>query len=129
MRGVLAQQPDLQNLGFGVIDRRRKTADQIRTEIDIGRVAMLRPEALAQFEAARVWLRQFPKIQQPNHKGTSYGLKHVAEQTIGYCTNGVFIAAAVAEGFEVRPSRPNSPNACLNIATKAWSWKSTPGRP
>jgi hypothetical protein len=65
-------------------------------------------------------LAQFSKIKALNRRGTSYGLKHCAEDDIGYLTNGVFIAAAIAEGFTVRRSQPNSPNAWLNISTEAW---------
>jgi hypothetical protein len=79
-----------------------------------------RPDSLARFMAARGWLRQFSKIKSVNKAGTSYGLKHCAEDDIGYLTNGCFIAAAIAEGFTVRRSQPNSPNALLNISTEAW---------
>ena len=42
------------------------------------------------------------------------GVKHIAAHDVGYITNGVFIAAAVAEGFRVvRISE--GPNAWLNI--------------
>jgi hypothetical protein len=94
---------------------------------DIGEAEFLKwredmrtPRSLAQFMAARGWLRQFSKIKALNRRGTSYGLKHCAEDDIGYLTNGVFIAAAIAEGFTVRRSQPNSPNAWLNISTEAW---------
>jgi hypothetical protein len=40
-----------------------------------------------------------------NKCGTSYGLKHWAEDSIGNVTNGVFIAAAIVEGFTVRRNR------------------------
>jgi len=52
-------------------------------------------------------------------KGGSHGLKHVAEKNVGYITNGVFIAAAIAEGFRaVRIGE--TPNAWFNISTTAW---------
>jgi hypothetical protein len=35
-------------------------------------------------------------------------------------TNGVFIAAAIAEGFTVRRADYNSPNVWFNISTEAW---------
>jgi hypothetical protein len=69
------------------------------------------PRSLAQFMAARGWLRRFSKIKAVNRCGTSYGLKHVAEDDIGYVTNGCFIAAAIAEGFTVRCVEFGSPNA------------------
>jgi hypothetical protein len=64
-------------------------------------------------------LRQFAKMKTLNQRGTSYRLKHVAEEDIGYITNGVLIAAAIAEGFRVE-RQEESPNALLNIASAAW---------
>jgi hypothetical protein len=39
----------------------------------------------------------------------SYGIKHTAEQDIGYITNGVFIAAGIIAGYsyEIREGDPN----------------------
>jgi hypothetical protein len=59
------------------------------------------------------------RLKSFNKRGTSYGLKHIAEHDMGYCTNGVFIAAAIAEGFRVR-REGRSPNAVFNISTAAW---------
>jgi hypothetical protein len=75
--------------------------------------------ALAAFVVTRAWLRQHNKLKTINKSGTSYGLKHSAEHDIGYITNGVFIAAAVAEGFRV-VRVGDTPNAWLNISTTAW---------
>jgi hypothetical protein len=80
---------------------------------------MRAPRSLAQFMAARGWLRRFSKIRALNRRGTSYGLKHCAEDDIGYVTNGVFIAAAITEGFNVRRV---GPNAWFNISTEAWRY-------
>ena len=66
-----------------------------------------------------MWLRGQTKRKTLNKSGTSYGLKHVAERDVGYITNGVFIAAAVAEGFRVVRIR-ETPNAWLNISMAAW---------
>jgi hypothetical protein len=60
------------------------------------------------------WLRRHNKRKTINKSRTSYGLKHVAARDIGYITNGVFIAAAVAEDFRVVRIR-ESPNAWLNV--------------
>ena len=83
---------------------------------------MRAPRPLAQFIAARGWLRRFNKIKALNRRGTSYGLKHCAQDDIGYVTNGCFIAAAIAEGFTVRRSQPDSPNALFNISIEAWRY-------
>ena len=47
-------------------------------------------------------------------------MKHIAEDDIGYVTNGVFSADAIAEGFTVRRAEPGSLNAWFNISTEAW---------
>jgi hypothetical protein len=125
LKAVLAEHPELQPFGFGAFNSRRKTAEQIRAEIEEGRASILLPHSLDEFEAARGWLRQFPKTARMARKGTSYGLKHVAEDTIGYCTNGVFIAAAIAEGFAVK-RMAGSPNAWINISLKAWGRNARP---
>jgi hypothetical protein len=105
MDRILEQEPQLNANGYGTRDGCRKS---IRA-----------PDSLAQFIAARRWLRRFDKRKTLYQHGTSYGLKHVAEGTIGYVTNGVFIAAAIAEGFRVRRAG-DGPNALLNIAARAW---------
>ena len=117
MTAILEREPQLSDFGFGVFDPRHKTPDQRAAELRQGRDDILHQRSLAQFVAARGWLRRFDKIKTVNNRGTSYGLKHVAEHDIGYVTNGVFIAAAIAEGFTIKPE---GPNARLNISTRAW---------
>jgi len=51
----------------------------------------------------------------PRRAATSYTLKHEAQEEIGYVTNGMFIAAAIACGFEVMQAK-DGPNAWLNIS-------------
>jgi hypothetical protein len=120
MDRVLEREPQLGDFGFGVWDSRRKTRAERTAELRRDRESMLEPRSLAEFTAAREWLRRFKKIKTLNRGGTSYGLKHVAEDEIGYSTNGCFIAAAIAEGFAVRRTDYDSPNAWFNISTEAW---------
>jgi hypothetical protein len=107
---VLGQQPALTGHGFEATKATnfKRNRDYLREN-----------EALAAFIAARHWLAAFPKIKTFSQKGTSYGLKHVAENEIGYLANGVFIAAAIAEGFRIA-RMGDSPNVLLNISSKAW---------
>jgi hypothetical protein len=119
MKRVLSEEPELGDFGFGVFDARKKTVEQRQAEMTQERNDIQQPSALAAFVATRIWLRQFNKIKTLNRTGTSYGLKHVAECDVGYITNGVFIAAAFAEGFRVARVG-NSPNAWLNISKTAW---------
>jgi hypothetical protein len=123
MRRVLAHQPQLGDFGFGVYDPRRKTAAEREAGLAKERNDICSPSALAAFVVTRDWLRQHNKRKTINKTGTSYGLKHVAEKDVGYITNGVFIAAAIAEGFRV-VRIGDTPNAWLNISATAW--KRTP---
>jgi hypothetical protein len=122
MDRVLEREPQLGDFGFGVWDPRSKTPEERIADLRLNRDLIRAPRSLAQFMAARGWLRQFCKIKALNRRGTSYGLKHDAEDDIGYVTNGCFIAAAIAEGFTVRRSQPDSPNAWFNISTEAWRY-------
>ena len=119
MDRVLEREPLLSDNGFKQLERNRPRAEQ---DVDFlkWRESIRESRSLAQFVAARGWLQQFSKIKALNRRGSSYGLKHCAEDDIGYLTNGVFIAAAIAEGFIVRRTDPGSPNAWLNISTEAW---------
>jgi hypothetical protein len=112
MRAVMERCPDLTDFGLGVSSR------QI---FNVERAKLLEDRSLAQFTLARRWLGKFSKIRAHNSIGTSYGLKHVAGPDIGYVTNGVFIAAALAEGFSIKPDHSGSPNARFNISSKAFS--------
>ena|SRR5215472_9739085 len=119
MQQILDAEPLLNDFGYGALEEHHKSAEQIAAEIAANRAKMLEPHSLTQFEAARAWLRQFPKIKQFSRHGSSYGLKHAAAYDLGYVTNGVFIAAAIAEGFRAeRVDR--SPNARIAISSRAW---------
>ena len=121
MDRVLERELELSDNGFKRLRGRRSQAEY-EAEFLKWREDMRAPRSLAQFMAARGWLRQFRKIKALNRLGTSYGLKHCAEDDIGYVTNGCFIAAAIAEGFTVRRSQPDSPNALFNISIEAWRY-------
>jgi hypothetical protein len=116
MARIMAEHPDLNILGFGVHSLRRMSAARQAAELAERRRELLEPAALAQFEKARAWLaRQGRTCNISSSAGSSYGIRHVAENTIGYVANGVFIAAAYAEGFRVRHIE-TSPHAWLNIS-------------
>jgi hypothetical protein len=111
VRQIMHDWPELTEFGFGPCRR---------ADFERDRAAMLTPANLDEFDRARRWLQCFPKVKAFNQTGTSYGLKHLAEPIIGYTTNGMFIAAAVAEGFKVKPAGASSPNALMNISRLAW---------
>ena len=118
MRTALAAFPNLNDYGFGVYDAHRKTQVARIAEIDASRATMLGPQSVAVFRAMRNWLRQWSKTRLTHKTVSSYGLKHVAEHDVGYATNGVFIAAAFAEGFQIQR---DGPNARINISLRAWT--------
>ena len=59
-----------------------------------------REELLLSTETLRVAVEWFRN--HPSRAGNSYTLKHEAEKTIGYITNGVLVAAALLAGRECR---------------------------
>jgi|SRR5262249_4821815 len=118
MERILEQHPQLSDFGFGLAEFYKTHAERV-AKFREDRETIRGPRSLAEFTVARGWLRQFAKLKSFNKRGTSYGLKHVAEHDIGYVTNGAFIAAAIAEGFEVQ-REGSSPNALFNISSAAW---------
>jgi hypothetical protein len=118
MERILEQEPQLSDFGFGLADF-YKTREEAAAKFCEDRERIRDPHCLAEFTAARGWLRQFDKLKSFNKRGNSYSLKHIAEHDIGYVSNGVFIAAAIAEGFNVQRIG-NSSNAWFNISSTAW---------
>jgi hypothetical protein len=117
IEAVMVDHPELSDFGFGAFGPLNKSPEERDAFIAASRARMREPRSLVPFALARDWLAQFRKIKGINRHGTSYGLKHVAEHAIGYVTNGVFIAAAIAEGFTIQR---DGPNAYLNISMGAW---------
>ena len=86
------------------------------------RVARLHSEQQALLDSEKdctkicEWLSAMKAVQTPDE--SSYGLKHVAEEEIGYVTNGVFIAAAVHCGFPYKLAN-GSENVLFGISKKS----------
>lgn len=60
----------------------------------------------------------FRKIKSLNYKHSSYGLKHIAERTIGrYVSNGELIAAMILQGYNYKPY--GKINAIFNVSEAA----------
>lgn len=120
MKQAAERLPELTEFGFGVFDegKYRKFPDLRQSVFDRERADLLSPSSIARFAASVKWLEQWSKTKKFSRRGTSYGLKHVAENDIGYVTNGVFIAAAVTAGFT---TKREGPNAVLNISDRAWT--------
>ena len=114
--------PDLTDFGLGIFDPYRLTPAQRQEQFRKSRADMFARRSLEDFARAKRWLSAQQKTKNVNSSaGSSYWLKHIAEEDIGYTTNGIFIAAAVAAGFTIeRCCRPDdeSPNAFFNISSK-----------
>lgn len=116
IRRIIDEHTQLSNFGFGVFAPYKKSPEQAATELAQSREEMFEQRSIDQFESCCNWLRSFPKTKSINRRVTSYGLKHLAERDIDYVTNGIFIAAAIAEGFRFERV---GPNAVFNIAMAA----------
>lgn len=112
---VVAQFPDLTDFGFGVWNEHRLSREERIAKFAEDRARMFHPRSLEQFVRACAWLQPLERTQHVNPRaGSSYGMKHVAEHDIGYITNGMFIAAAVACGLQIKRIE-DSPNAWFNL--------------
>jgi hypothetical protein len=110
MEEIMAAYPELSDFGFGVFDPRRKTPEQRSAELAKDRLDLLHDRSLDGFASEKLALQV-----SENQSDEPGGLQHVAGDEIGYTTNGVFIAAAIAEGFRVQRE---GPNALFNMSTK-----------
>ncbi|MDW4905140.1 hypothetical protein RB628_07210 [Streptomyces sp. ADMS] len=102
---VMQQHPRLTSFGIGVFDPLRKTAEQRRTDLAVGREELAGGVAMV-METAE-WLREnVTPIKIP--AASSYSVKHVMERATGrYVTNGEFIAAALVAGYTFKYAQPN----------------------
>lgn len=112
---VMDQHPRLTNHGFGIYRDPKDSAEDRSRKLEEGRRALAG-------DAERVgkivdWLNQNVKtIKSINTRQSSYGLKHLAEDDIGYVTNGAFIAACLILNV---PTRPAPPNAYFGISERS----------
>lgn len=79
-------------------------------------------------DICRQWLRRYCRPRKTiNNRAYSYSLKHCVERRLEasgrrqWIGNGEFIAAAIAEGYEVHPLTeinhdPNNPNVLFSMA-------------
>jgi hypothetical protein len=109
--------PTLTDFGIGLFeeDRNLPIAEQ-KKRFKEEQVLLLKN--LEEFERLCEWLKSIDKIKTINKNHTSYGLKHLAEKTVGYSTNGTFIAAAIYSGFDIKINK-DSPNPQFNMSEKS----------
>ena len=119
---------NLSTWGFGLREN-YPPKQNYRADLAADQDLLFDPTHCKQFELALVFLQRAEKRKSLNRRITSYQLKHVAENVsrefglyphLGdWVKNGVFIAAAIYEGFEVRRRAWNSLDAFLNISSKS----------
>ena len=107
----MKQSPNLTDFGlglpYGVPFRLRKKIRKLEQKRLL--------ESEERFESTCEWLQGICKSGSINTMHSSYFIKHIAERRIGgHLSNGVFIAAAIHCGFDVKESK-KFPNIFLNI--------------
>jgi len=123
---TMTKEPRLTAFGIGVYFGTPR--EQRKAKFAKDRADMLHEKCIEQFGRACMWLHDKPKTKQITPRaGTSYGLKHCVErwhqkhfEGEAYVSNGMFIAAAIALGFQIRNSggeERSSPNVFLNITS------------
>lgn len=112
---VMKQVPALTDFGLGISwHHRRKSAEEQQAIFDRERADLMNTQS---FEVTCEWIRQHLEKQKSIYSGnSSYGIKHIAEKQIGYITNGCFIAAMIACGYDWRA---DGPNAFFNVSGRS----------
>jgi hypothetical protein len=94
---------------------------------EAARAEMTSNGAIEEFERASRFLTQHCERRQSCSKYSSYGWKHRAESWFReqtgyreYVSNGMFIAAAIANSFKIGYF-PGSPNCRISISAKSWN--------
>jgi hypothetical protein len=117
IRKVIVQIPQLTDFGVGIFRTPGMSRQEAKVKFQREQEALLgQGDACAKICE---WLADKPKIKSINRHRSSYGLKHLAEEEIGYITNGQFIAAAIHSGFKFQLEPSGGPNVSFNISEKA----------
>jgi hypothetical protein len=107
---MLAHHPTLTTLGFESTSASDAAQAERRAELlaDVER-----------FEAARRWIRiSLPPQSRSRRLFSSALLKQMAEREVGPLSNGVFIAAMLANGHRYLRQGAHNPNAYFPLSTR-----------
>ncbi|WP_264942207.1 hypothetical protein [Sphingomonas canadensis] len=141
VRSVMEREPQLTERGYDTVwprfsDERKMTLDERKAAFAKRREDTLHDNSMDEFELAWIYLSMQQRRKTINMDFGSYGLKHRAENLsrkqgqythLGdYVSNGMFIIAALACGFEAKQI-DYGPNACFNISSK--TIRATAGHP
>lgn len=116
LHDVMERAPTLTEYGLDLHwEFRRKPREEWQAAFDRQRQHLA--ESGAAFDLCRDWIsRNFEMQKTICYAATSYRLKHIAEREIGYISNGTFIAAMIACGYNWVP---DGPNAYFNITRRS----------
>lgn len=131
LRAVHDQQPTLTGFGFGIGPRERtnegrwENASEYAARLEEGRAELLTDYATSPFLASLALLGRVERTRTVRPGTSSYKLKHIAEnfrcsfpsgEELGtvYVPNGVFIAAAIYAGLQLRIHRDEKGREAMN---------------
>jgi hypothetical protein len=123
---VMGRVSGLNSFGIGCFDPRSKTPAERDREIAAGRAELL--DDVDGCSRAEGWLRGKARTKTIDPHRSSYDLEHLAEEEVGYITNGAFIVAAIHLGFPYR-IYPDSANPRFGISRRSLSTATTRIRP
>ncbi len=129
IRRIMEVETHVTTAGYGIAWSHYPTGAEQRKAFDQQRAELLGDSAADQFELALKYLSRMERRQSINRDYTTYNLKHQAERLSrdrglfvhlgNYVSNGVFIVAALAAGFEVRRVAWDSLSGYANITTRS----------
>jgi hypothetical protein len=106
VQAVLDKHPQLNDHGWGAPHRSSGPPFDMAAR----RLALCQPASLATIASAVEWLKGYQVVPRPTKlTRTSYGLKHVAEEQIGYITNGAFLVAVLLVGIPIKVGEGPNP--------------------
>jgi hypothetical protein len=115
---TMAREPYLNDFGIGLYFEHQRRPRAERKKILKEDRQQLRTSVNAVSATVNWLVEHVEPISSINRKHTSYGLKHIASEDIGYITNGVFIAAAIVASYPYKVF-DDSPNVCFGMSEKS----------
>ncbi|WP_434317521.1 hypothetical protein [Leifsonia sp. P73] len=114
---LMDREPSLNMFGFGPGDFARTREERMKNMVEWRREL----RAGGRVQEIRTWIvDNLDSRKTINQWAGSYGLKHLAEQDLGYVANGEFIAAAILEGYPYRRDS-SGPNATFGMSERSIS--------
>lgn len=129
IRRIMDTDTELTAAGYGIAWSHYPTVAEQREAFSKQRAELLDDWSADQFELALKYLARLDRRKSSNRDYTTYNLKHQAERLSrdrglfthlgNYVSNGVFIVAALAAGFQVRRIAWDSLSGYVNATTRS----------